>query len=183
MEFIAKGAFATGKYRNVFQEYGYKQEEIENRKNEIFQTIFYGTEEERLYHPVEPDMGYIEDSGNHDVRTEGMSYGMMMCVQMDKKEEFDRLWKWVMTYMYMTTGDNAGYFAWSCQTDGKKMRMVPHPTERNILRWLYFSPHTDGETEREFFVIAVRQSRYCQSVSIKVKMVNREGLCGIRITD
>lgn len=54
MEFIAKGAFATGKYRNVFQEYGYKQEEIENRKNEIFQTIFYGTEEERLYHPVEP---------------------------------------------------------------------------------------------------------------------------------
>ncbi len=29
MEFIAKGAFATGKYRNVFQEYGYKQEEIE----------------------------------------------------------------------------------------------------------------------------------------------------------
>lgn len=120
MEFIAKGAFATGKYRNVFQEYGYKQEEIENRKNEIFQTIFYGTEEERLYHPVEPDMGYIEDTGNHDVRTEGMSYGMMMCVQMDKKEEFDRLWKWVMTYMYMTTGDNAGYFAWSCQTDGKK---------------------------------------------------------------
>ena len=101
MEFIAKGAFATGKYRNVFQEYGYKQEEIENRKNEIFQTIFYGTEEERLYHPVEPDMGYIEDTGNHDVRTEGMSYGMMMCVQMDKKEEFDRLWKWVMTYMYM----------------------------------------------------------------------------------
>ena len=88
-----------------------------------------------------------------------------------------------MTYMYMTTGDNAGYFAWSCQTDGKKMRMVPHPTERNILRWLYFSPHTDGGDGEEFFVIAIRQSRYCQSVSIKVKMVNREGLCGIRITD
>ena len=26
-----------------------------------------------------------EDTGNHDVRTEGMSYGMMVCVQLDKK--------------------------------------------------------------------------------------------------
>ena len=34
-------------------------------------------------------MAYIEDTGNHDARTEGMSYGMMMCVQMDRKEEFD----------------------------------------------------------------------------------------------
>jgi len=151
MEFIAKGAFATGKYRNVFQEYGYKQEEIENRKNEIFQTIFYGTEEERLYHPVEPDMGYIEDTGNHDVRTEGMSYGMMMCVQMDKKEEFDRLWKWVMTYMYMTTGDNAGYFAWSCQTDGKKNAYGAAPDgEEYFAMALFFASHRWGDGEGIF---------------------------------
>ena len=39
-----------------------------------------------------------------------MSYGMMMCVQMNKKEEFDRIWKWARTYMYMTEGENAGYF-------------------------------------------------------------------------
>ena len=35
-----------------------------------------------------------------------MSYGMMMCVQMDKKEEFDRIWKWTKTYMYMDKGEN-----------------------------------------------------------------------------
>lgn len=45
------------------------------------------------YHPVGEDMGCLEDPGNHDVRTEGMSYGMMMCVQLDMKEEFDRIWK------------------------------------------------------------------------------------------
>lgn len=38
-------------------------------------------------------MGYIEDILNNDVRTEGMSYGMMIAVQLDKKTEFDRLWK------------------------------------------------------------------------------------------
>ena len=42
-------------------------------------------------------MGYIMDAGNHDVCTAGMSYGMMMCVQMNRKVEFYRLWKWAKT--------------------------------------------------------------------------------------
>ena len=115
-----QGAFYTGKYRNAFVEAGYDKEEVERRKEEIFQTLFYGTEDEKIYHEVGEDMAYMEDTGNHDARTEGMSYGMMMCVQMDRKREFDRLWKWAKTYMYLTEGDNAGYFAWSCQTDGTK---------------------------------------------------------------
>ena len=98
---MKRGAFETGTYRNVFAEAGYDKETIEKRKNEIFHTLFYGAESERIYHPVEDDMAYIEDTGNHDARTEGMSYGMMMCVQMDRKEEFDRLWKWAKTYMYL----------------------------------------------------------------------------------
>ena len=114
------GAVVTGKYRNVFAEYGIPQEEIDKRVEETFQTMFHGCEEERIFHEVGDDMGYMEDTGNHDTRTEGMSYGMMMCVQLDKKEEFDRLWKWSKTYMYMEQGRNAGYFAWSCKTDGTK---------------------------------------------------------------
>ncbi len=34
---------------------------------------------------------HILDVASGDVRTEGMSYGMMIAVQMNKKEEFDRL--------------------------------------------------------------------------------------------
>ena len=101
---MKRGAFETGTYRNVFAEAGYDKETIEKRKNEIFHTLFYGAESERIYHPVGDDMAYIEDTGNHDARTEGMSYGMMMCVQMDRKEEFDRLWKWTKTYMYLEEG-------------------------------------------------------------------------------
>ena len=40
------------------------------------------------------DMGYLTDTGNNDVRTEACPYGMMMRVQLDKKEEFDRRGKW-----------------------------------------------------------------------------------------
>ncbi len=120
-----EGAFYTGVYRNLFEEAGISEEDIEQRKQEIFHTLFYGEEEERIYHPAGEDMGYIEDTGNHDVRTEGMSYGMMMCVQMDRKEEFDRLWKWARTYMYMEEGENKGYFAWSCRTNGGKKCFWP----------------------------------------------------------
>ena len=98
------GAYETGVYRNIFKECGYSEEEIEKRVKETFETIFYGSEEERFYHEAGADMGYMEDTGNHDVRTEGMSYGMMVCVQMNRKKEFDRLWKWVRTYMYIEDG-------------------------------------------------------------------------------
>lgn len=98
------GAYKTGKYRNIFKEYGYPEEEIQKRVEDTFNTIFYGNDDERFYHEAGDDMGYMEDTGNHDVRTEGMSYGMMVCVQLDKKAEFDRLWKWVRTYMYIEDG-------------------------------------------------------------------------------
>lgn len=146
-----EGSFYTGVYRNLFEEAGISEEDIEQRKQEIFHTLFYGEEEERIYHPAGEDMGYIEDTGNHDVRTEGMSYGMMMCVQMDRKEEFDRLWKWARTYMYMEEGENKGYFAWSCRTDGEKNAFGPAPDgEEFFAMSLFFASHRWGDGEGIF---------------------------------
>ncbi len=42
---------------------------------------------------------YILDVGDNDVRTEGMSYGMMVAVQRDNRTAFDALWKWATTHM------------------------------------------------------------------------------------
>lgn len=148
---MKRGAFETGTYRNVFAEAGYDKETIEKRKNEIFHTLFYGAESERIYHPVEDDMAYIEDTGNHDARTEGMSYGMMMCVQMDRKEEFYRLWKWAKTYMYLEEGENAGYFAWSVQLDGTKNSFGAAPDgEEFFAMALFFAAHRWGDGEGIF---------------------------------
>ena len=148
---MKQGAFYTGQYRNAFVDAGISTEAVEKRKEEIFQTLFYGSEEERIYHPVEPDMGYMEDTGNHDARTEGMSYGMMMCVQTDHKEEFDRLWKWAKTYMFLTEGDNAGYFAWSCQVDGTKNAYGAAPDgEEFFAMALFFASNRWGDGEGIF---------------------------------
>ena len=133
-------------YPNVFLECGYGEDEIRRKIDSSFQTIFYGSKAERFYHPVGTDMGYVEDTGNYDVRTEGMSYAMMMCVQMDRKEEFDRLWKWSKTYMYMEKGENAGYFAWSCQTDGTKNSWGPAPDgEEYFAMSLFFASNRWGD--------------------------------------
>lgn len=141
-------AFETKQYRNLFSLIGKEDQEINNRLNEIFETFFYGSEEERIYHPVGEDMGYLEDTGNHDARTEGMSYGMMICVQMDKKEEFDRIWKWACTYMWMEEGESEGYFAWSCGLDGTRNANGAAPDgEEFFAMALFFASHRWGDGE------------------------------------
>lgn len=141
-------AFETKQYRNLFSLIGKEDQEINNRLNEIFETFFYGSEEERIYHPAGEDMGYLEDTGNHDARTEGMSYGMMICVQMDKKEEFDRIWKWACTYMWMEEGESEGYFAWSCGLDGTRNANGAAPDgEEFFAMALFFASHRWGDGE------------------------------------
>ena len=144
------GAYETGIYRNVFKEIGKTDEEIQKKLKEVVDTFFYD-EEERIYHEAADGMGYLTDTGNNDARTEGMSYGMMMCVQLDMKEEFDRIWKWSKTYMYMDEGENEGYFAWSCQTDGTKNAYGPAPDgEEFFAMALFFASHRWGDGEGIF---------------------------------
>ena len=112
------GAVSTGKYRNLFKELGYSDAEIDKKVESAWQKFFYGTDDERIYYPVGEDMAYIYTADTDDVRSEGMSYGMMICVQMDKQEEFDRLWKWAKTHMQHKSGEFKGYFAWQMNTDG-----------------------------------------------------------------
>ena len=130
-------AFQTAKYSNLFTEYGYSEVEVQQRLNSTFNTLFFGSEDQRIYHESDEDMGYLVDTGNMDVRTEGQSYGMMIAVQMNRKDVFDRIWKWTRTFMYLDKGKYKGYFGWSAQLDGKRNSEGPAP---------------DGE---EFFAMAL----------------------------
>ena len=140
-----QSAVRTGVYPDRFGALGYTRQEVDHKLEDAFAQMFYGPEDVRIYHPVDPDMGRIEDTGNHDVRTEGMSYGMMFCVQLGRKEEFDRLWRWTVANMYMAEGENAGYFAWSCQPDGAKNAYGPAPDgEEFFAMALFFAAHRWG---------------------------------------
>ncbi|HNW51995.1 MAG TPA: glycosyl hydrolase family 8 [Prolixibacteraceae bacterium] len=118
---VKKGSFASKKYPNLFtQLLGKSQAEVDQKVNDAWKQLFYGNDStERIYYPVGDDMGYILDVNNNDVRSEGISYGMMIALQLDKKKEFDCIWKWAKTYMQHQEGQRKGFFAWHATADGK----------------------------------------------------------------
>lgn len=130
---------------DLLAELGIPQAEIDTRIREAFDAVFTDTQE-RFYFEAGPDAGYLMDTGNLDARTEGMSYGMMMAVQMDRKDLFDRLWTFSKRYMWNAQGPYAGYFAWSVQPDGRRNSDGPAPDgEEYFAMALFFAAARWGE--------------------------------------
>jgi len=147
----ARGACETNTYRNVFAEMGYGAAEIEAKVERAWHDLFDGEEEVRIYYPMGDDKAYILDTGNLDVRSEGMSYGMMMAVQMDRKEEFDRLWNYAWTFMQHRDGRYKDYFAWHCKPDGTRLSQGPAPDgEEFFAMALFFASNRWGDGPQPF---------------------------------
>ena len=108
-----KGAWETGEYRNVFLEAGYRQKDVDAKLAKAYSDVFEGSN--RVYFEVGDSMAYVSDLKNHDARTEGLSYGMMVAVQLNKKDVFDRLWRWTKKHMQHQGGARDAYFAWSVE--------------------------------------------------------------------
>jgi endo-1,4-beta-D-glucanase Y len=125
------GAVSSKNYRNMFTEFGYSSAEVTAKVNNAWNKLFVnGTSDEKIYVESGSDMAYIYTADTEDVRSEGMSYGMMMCVQMNDQARFNKLWKWARTYMYNTVNNgsnNRGYFSWQCGTNGNKKDQGPAP--------------------------------------------------------
>lgn len=107
----SKAAAQSGVYRNVFHEAGYSQADIKRKIADAYHEVFEGPN--RVYFTVGDSMAYVSDVKNHDARTEGLSYGMMIAVQLNKKDVFDRIWRWSKKYLQHQDGPRQGYFAWS----------------------------------------------------------------------
>jgi len=105
-------------YHNIFKDAGYKQNDIDKKLAKAYYDVFEGPT--KVYFEEGDSLGYVSDVKNNDARTEGMSYGMMIAVQLDKKDVFDRLWRWSVKYMQHQNGPRAAYFAWSVNPQTKK---------------------------------------------------------------
>ncbi len=145
----SEGAFVSGKYRNLFEELGKPVDEVSAKLDAAYQKLFHGDpkEEAVMFEAGKNENGplaYIMDIANNDIRSEGMSYGMMISVQLDKKAEFDALWNWAKTYMYHSkpTHPVYGYFSWQMRPDGTAMDEMPAPDgEEYFATALLFAAH------------------------------------------
>jgi oligosaccharide reducing-end xylanase len=147
-----QGAYKTHQYRDLFAEQGHSPEESRAKIEKAFQQLFHGDgQEERIYFETGANengpLAYITDWANNDARSEGMSYGMMIAVELNKKREFDAIWNWANTYMLITDPMNpsVGYFAWSMNTDGTPRSTGAAPDgEEYFVMSLYFAAHRWG---------------------------------------
>ena len=141
------GAFATGKYRNLFVEAGHSPQEVSGRIKTAFRQLFHGDPvTQAVYFPSGANsngpLAYIYDINSRDVRSEGISYGMMIAVQLDKRAEFDALWNWARTFMHHASPRHPafGYFSWSMATNGTPNDEMPAPDgEEYFATSLYFA--------------------------------------------
>jgi oligosaccharide reducing-end xylanase len=146
------GAFATGNYRNLFAENGHSQKEILARVDSAFQQLFHGDPaNQAVYYSAGANsngpLAFITDIKHNDVRTEGLSYGMMIAVQLDKQNEFDALWNWSKTYLYhpAPAHPSYGFFSWQAKTNGETMSEYVAPDgESYYVMALYFAANRWG---------------------------------------
>jgi oligosaccharide reducing-end xylanase len=103
---------------NLLLDAGYTQQAIDQKVAKAYYDVFEGPN--RVYFTVGDTMAYVSDVKNHDARTEGLSYGMMVAVQLNKKDVFDRVWRWSKKYLQHQDGPRKGYFAWSINTETMK---------------------------------------------------------------
>ncbi len=105
-------------YPNPFRDLlGQTDAAISAKLNNAFNTIFHGSPSYAIYIPVGTDQAYIEDTyHDNEIRTEGIGLGMMVCVEFNKQDEFDKLWRYAREVVQNQSGADAGYFPSFCDT-------------------------------------------------------------------
>ena len=112
------GSFYTGSYTSPFIKYlGKTEAEIQSKLDQMWNHYFKGDNNSKVYFETN-EGAYIEDINNQDIRSEGMSYGMMIAVQTNHREEFDKIWNYAKNRMWHKGGDWDGYFSWQLKLNG-----------------------------------------------------------------
>jgi oligosaccharide reducing-end xylanase len=165
-------------YPNLFVTVsGHTQAESDAKVTAAWNQLFGNSNSNRVYYDGPGgDESYVLDTGNNDVRTEGMSYGMMTAVQLDKQTEFDRLWAWVKNHMAQGT---TGEIAWHCSTNGSKLSNGGAPDgEEYMATALIFAHNRWGTTGRFDYaaeaqwVLDLTRTRYFDQSYHLVKFVS-----------
>ncbi len=152
------GAYVTGNYRNLFAEAGHSQAEIRQKIDSAFQQLFHGDPStQTVYYEAGTNanglLAFTTDIKHRDVRSEGLSYGMIIAVELNKKVEFDALWNWSKTYLYIsdTNHPSFGFFSWQARTNGVSMSQFVAPDgEEYYVTALYFAAHRWGSGQGIF---------------------------------
>jgi oligosaccharide reducing-end xylanase len=128
-------------YPNPFRDLlGETDAAISAKINNVFNTLFHGAPGQAIYVTAGDDQAFIEDTfHNNEIRTEGMGLGMMICVEFNKQDEFDRLWTYAKEMIEIHSGPDAGYFPSFCDAaDGSSISCLdPYGFEQFVTALIF----------------------------------------------
>jgi oligosaccharide reducing-end xylanase len=126
-------------YPNPFHDLGKSDADITAKINAAFNQLFHGdASTQAIYFPVDTNQAQIQDILHGDTRTEGMGYGMIVAVELNKQDEFDRLWRYAKASLEFTSGPKKGYFRSSCDTEsGTAACTDPFGMEQFVMALLF----------------------------------------------
>jgi len=123
--------------------------EIANKLANWFTQLFHGDmNTAAIYFPIGADQANVQDI-LHDkqVRTEGIGLAMMIAVQLDKREEFDRLWTYASMMLEYKDAPKRGYFQSWCNTPNATTQPCDDPFgESQMTMALIFAHDRWGST-------------------------------------
>jgi oligosaccharide reducing-end xylanase len=104
-------------YPSAFRDLlGKSDAEIATKIEAVFAQLFHGDPStQAIYVPVGADQAYVQDVLHGDIRTEGIGYGMIVAVELNKRDEHDRLWTYAKKVLQRTSGPEQGYFNSRCE--------------------------------------------------------------------
>ncbi len=159
-------------YANLFVTVsGHTQAESDEKVSKAWSTLFNPKGSGTIYFDGPgANESYVKDIWNNDVRSEGMSYGMMAAVQLDHQTEFDRLWSWVKNHMAQGTGE----IRWSCQTSGSGCAGGGAPDgEEYMATALIFASHRWGDSTGPAKIAYSTEAKWVLNV-VRTKYFNQQ---------
>ncbi len=93
-------------------------QQISDKINAVFNQLFHGDPStQAIFFRVGTDEANIQDIyHSNEIRTEGIGYGMIITVELDKQTEFDQLWRYAKSELMEMSAPARGYFKSYCDT-------------------------------------------------------------------
>ena len=132
---------------------GVPESESEAAIRTAFDQLFFGDpDNEAFYRLVGDDAAYIYNVKEGDVRTDSIGYGMLVTVQLDEQEIFDKLWTWAKRYMLETEPPREGILSWQCTTEGTECSGVTATDATTVIATALFMAEAEwgGDGAHEY---------------------------------
>jgi oligosaccharide reducing-end xylanase len=126
-------------YPNLFRDLlGKSQSDIDAKIDAAYEQLFHGDPNiEAILRLDGTDSAIIQDTFHLDQRTEGYGLAMLVAVQLNHRDDFDRIWRGAQRFRF-TSGPSEGYFTSVCDgVNGTETCVDPYGMQQFVMALIF----------------------------------------------